>query len=81
MPKSGDFDYLQNIIDGYAKAYDAPGFIPHVTIGRVKSMFKNTATLPIIEEKVFSIETIAVVRSFIDNKGSKYKNLGIYKLK
>jgi 2'-5' RNA ligase len=55
-------------------------FIPHVTIARVKSKFKIDAPLPLVEEKIFFIQNIAIVRSFIDNKGSKYKNLEVYKL-
>jgi 2'-5' RNA ligase len=76
---------LQSNIDsqlsevGFEK--DEREFIPHVTIGRVKSKFKINPPLPMIEEKTFSIENIAVVQSFINNKGSEYKNLNVYKLK
>ncbi|NIP39441.1 MAG: RNA 2',3'-cyclic phosphodiesterase [Candidatus Dadabacteria bacterium] len=75
---------LQGIIDaglleaGFDK--EQRKFIPHVTIGRVKSGFKLAAPLPIIEEKKLVIDKIAVVRSFINTKGSEYKNLSVYEL-
>jgi len=76
---------LQHTIDSELQEIgferDKRKFIPHVTIGRVKSKFKITAPLPIIEEKIFSIEIIAVVRSFMDNRGSEYENLSVYQLK
>lgn len=76
MQQSIDYE-LSSI--GFDK--DRRGFTPHITIGRVKSKFNISPHLPMIEEKKFFIEDIAVVQSFIGNKGSIYKNLNVYKLK
>jgi RNA 2',3'-cyclic 3'-phosphodiesterase len=47
-------------------------FIPHATIGRVKSKFSITNTLPDLENRAFNINRIEIVNSILSNRGSIY---------
>ncbi len=55
-------------------------FIPHVTIGRIKSRLEIKETLPIHEKCKFTIEEIAVVKSETRRDGSVYTPLHIFRL-
>ncbi len=71
---------IEDELTGIGIERDKRNFTPHITIGRVKSGFK-------IKDKVlksgnieFLVDHIAVVKSEPGKGGSKYINLGVYKL-
>lgn len=55
-------------------------FIPHITIGRVKSGFKHKKDSNNYRFDEFYVNKIAIVKSEIDSKGSNYKNLDVFDL-
>lgn len=59
---------------------DKRKFTPHITIGRVKSGFKIKDKVLKILNINFLVDHIAVVKSERGKGGSKYINLGVYKL-
>jgi 2'-5' RNA ligase len=55
-------------------------FIPHVTIGRVKSRLRIKEPLPQPEARSFSISEIGVIKSETRRDGSVYTPLNIFRL-
>lgn len=82
--ESEQINKLQQSIDsGLTDCGFAPEsrkFIPHVTIGRVNSIYRLQPPVPLVRRKECRIDSIAVVQSLPDNRGSRYKNLEVYKL-
>lgn len=56
-------------------------FIPHVTIGRVKSKFRVRGTIPPPARVRFEINEIVLMRSVTGREGSKYYPVHICKLR
>jgi len=82
--ESEHINKLQQSIDSGLTDYGFPAeirkFIPHVTIGRVNSIYRLQPPVPLVQRKECCIDSIAVVQSVLDNRGSRYKNLEVYKL-
>ena len=55
-------------------------FTPHITLARVKKGFKTENMQVAVPEFGFIIDEIAVVKSELGPGGSKYTNIGVYKL-
>ena len=55
-------------------------FTPHITLARVKRGFKTENRQVAVQEYGFIIDEIAVVKSELSPGGSKYTNIGVYKL-
>lgn len=47
-------------------------FLPHVTVGRIRIKSRLKGSLPIPESNSFSISEIAVMKSVLNSRGSKY---------
>lgn len=55
-------------------------FIPHVTIGRVKSKMRVKGTIPPPARVRFDINEIALMQSVIGREGSKYYPVHVFRL-
>ena len=55
-------------------------FIPHITIGRVKSSFNHKKDTNNYGFNKFYVNNVAIVESEISSKGSRYKNLDVFDL-
>ena len=84
LEQSNELSVLYNLIQeniaqlGIIK--DARKFLPHITIGRVKSGFKISREPDRIENIDTKINEIALVKSELSNRGSNFTYLGVYKL-
>ena len=74
------YDLIQENIERLGIAMDTRKFLPHITIGRVKSGFKISGEPKSIENIEFVINEIALINSELSHRGSIYSNLGVYKL-
>ena len=59
---------------------ESRNFIPHVTIGRVKSKFRVKGTIPPPSRVRFEINEIALIRSVPGREGSKYYPVHVCRL-
>lgn len=55
-------------------------FVPHVTVGRVKTSFRLCENLKKIGQIQFEISKIGVVCSELASNGSKYRTLNVIDL-
>ena len=82
--KSGILDEVHDCIEhqmsllGIGK--ETREFIPHVTIGRVKSGFKIKGDIPSIDNREFKLRGIEIVRSLLNRHGSDYFTCFAYRL-
>ena len=74
------YEIIQERFEGLGIVKDTRDFLPHITIGRVKSGFKMNNELDQINNLSFAIDEIALIKSELTEKGSIYSNLGVYKL-
>ena len=71
---------IQENIERLGFSKDTRSFLPHITIGRVKGVFKMSKELDQVENIDFNVNEIALIKSKLTEKGSIYSNLGVYKL-
>lgn len=85
LSENPELSSLQGRIDEALEPLGFPketrGFLPHVTIGRIKSRLRIKETLPIPEKYKFMIDEIAVVKSETRRDGSVYTPLHIFHLR
>lgn len=85
LSENPELSSLQDGIDEALEPLGFPketrGFLPHVTIGRIKSRLRIKETLPIPEKYKFMIDEIAVVKSETRRDGSVYTPLHIFHLR
>jgi 2'-5' RNA ligase len=85
LSENPELSSLQGRIDEALEPLGFPretrGFLPHVTIGRIKSRLRISETLPIPEKYKFTIDEIAVVKSETLRDGSVYTPLHIFRLR
>ncbi len=55
-------------------------FVPHITVGRLKSRLKLKKPLPILERTSFKIDKIGVMESELRKEGSVYTTLSLFTL-
>lgn len=56
-------------------------FIPHITVGRVKSKLSIKKPIAFPEKTAFDISHVGLIKSELNNKGSVYTPLKIFNLK
>lgn len=85
LSENPELSSLQGRIDEALEPLGFPretrGFLPHVTIGRIKSRFRIIEPFPIPEKCKFAIDEIAVVKSETRRDGSVYTPLHIFRLR
>ncbi|HWP91675.1 MAG TPA: RNA 2',3'-cyclic phosphodiesterase [Thermodesulfobacteriota bacterium] len=55
-------------------------FVPHITVGRIKSRARIKGTLPFPKPHSFLISEVAVMRSVLGPEGSKYSTISLFRL-
>lgn len=85
LSENPELSSLQGRIDEALEPLGFPretrSFIPHVTIGRIKSRLRIHEPFPIPEKCKFTIDEIAVVKSETKRDGSVYTPLHIFRLR
>ena len=85
LSENPELSSLQGRIDEALEPLGFPretrGFLPHVTIGRIKSRLRIHEPFPIPEKYKFAIDEIAVVKSETLRDGSVYTPLHIFRLR
>jgi 2'-5' RNA ligase len=85
LSENPELSSLQGRIDEALEPLGFPretrGFLPHVTIGRIKSRLRIIEPFPIPEKCKFTIDEIAVVKSETRRDGSVYTPLHIFRLR
>jgi 2'-5' RNA ligase len=59
---------------------DTRSFVPHITVGRIKSRSRIRGTLPFPKRHSFLISEIAIMRSVLGPEGSKYSTISLFRL-
>ena len=65
-------NYVENTLLNVGIEKDTRNFIPHVTIGRVKSKIGFNKDLPVIDSRDFNLVSLDVVKSVLSKNGSEY---------
>ena len=84
LSKSNDLNDLFRLIEdelidlGIEK--EERNFIPHITLGRIKKVFRVKEKKLKLQKNEFVVDHISVIRSELKREGSEYNNLGVYKL-
>ncbi len=85
LSENPELSSLQGRIDEALEPLGFPketrGFLPHVTIGRIKGRLRILEPFPIPEKCKFAIDEIAVVKSETRRDGSVYTPLHIFRLR
>jgi 2'-5' RNA ligase len=67
-------------LEGLGFAKEDRSFLPHITVGRIKTRPKLKGSLPVPQHVPFLISDIAVMKSVLNPGGSKYSPLSLFKL-
>jgi 2'-5' RNA ligase len=73
-------DRIEGELEPLGFSREARKFIPHVTIGRIKSRLRIKEPLPIPDKCKFTIDEVGVIKSETRRDGSVYTPLNLFRL-
>ncbi len=77
---SAVYDFIQESTEKTGIGRDKRSFLPHITIGRVKSSFRIGEELRPVETIESTISEIALIRSELTPRGSVYRTMEVCSL-
>lgn len=72
--------YIDDKLGSFGFQKDHRRYIPHATIGRVKSKYSVKERIPELGEKIFCINRIEIINSVLTNSGSVYNTCYAFNL-
>jgi RNA 2',3'-cyclic 3'-phosphodiesterase len=74
-------DRIEGELEPFGFSKEKHGFLPHVTIGRIKNRLRIKEPLPVPERGKFIMDEIGVIKSELHRDGSIYTPLKIFRLR